>query len=150
MDSNAGELAHAIEEVTENVEKEPLHSLGNDELRGKKVSREKSGVDSSSSEGSSDDGHQLEKPDSHMVNVEDVKDDEEAYAHLPPHERDIVKKQLEMSTVKVSYMTIFRYATRNDILIIIASSICGIAAGAVQPLMTVSCHLCKNYANNNR
>lgn len=143
MDSNAGDLAHAAEEVQGNIEKESLHSLSDDGV--KNIPVEKSEKAPTSSGASSDDGHQLKKLDSTMVKVEDVKNDEEAYAHLPPHERAIVKKQLDIPTVTVTYLTSFRYATRNDILIIIASVICGIAAGAVQPLMTVSCHLDENY-----
>ncbi|KAF2142944.1 uncharacterized protein K452DRAFT_248585 [Aplosporella prunicola CBS 121167] len=56
---------------------------------------------------------------------------------LPEHEQVILKRQLETPPTKVTYFTLYRYATRKDYIIMIVSSICAIAAGAVLPLMTV-------------
>lgn len=139
MDNNAGDLAHAAEDIKMNVEKDSVYNLSNEELRVKNSQLEKSEVVPDSSAASSDDGQQLRKPDSRVLQIKEDKNDEEAYAHLPPHERDVIKKQLEMPTVAVSYLTIFRYATRIDILLIVVSCVSSIAAGAIQPLMTVSC-----------
>lgn len=49
----------------------------------------------------------------------------------------IINEQIEAPEVKVSYGTLFRYATAWDIILIIIASICAIAAGAALPLMTV-------------
>lgn len=56
---------------------------------------------------------------------------------LPDHERQILKRQLDTKPVKTSYKTLYRYATRNDIIISCISAVCAIAGGAVMPLMTI-------------
>ena len=71
------------------------------------------------------DGEQKETPE------------EERFAHLLEHEATILKRQLEIPSVKIGYSSLYRYATRNDILIMIVSAICAIAAGVALPLMTV-------------
>lgn len=48
-------------------------------------------------------------------------------AHLPDHEREILRKQLDTPPVDVSVKTLFRYATRNDLIIMVVSAICAIA-----------------------
>lgn len=73
--------------------------------------------------------------DSKLVKAKPDSDD--ALQHLPPHEREILQRQLHVPEVKVNYFTLFRYATRNDLLIIILSSVCAIGGGAAMPLMTV-------------
>ena len=59
------------------------------------------------------------------------------FAHLPDHEAAVLRKQLDIPPVQVGYFTLFRYATRNDIIIMIVSGLCAIVAGAAMPLMTV-------------
>ncbi|PBP28794.1 ABC transporter [Diplocarpon rosae] len=66
----------------------------------------------------------------------DIKD-EDIYAHLPPAEAEILKRQVNLPALKSSWKALYRYSTRNDILIIVVSAICAIAAGAALPLMTV-------------
>ncbi|CAG7935572.1 unnamed protein product [Penicillium nalgiovense] len=67
-----------------------------------------------------------------------VASDEDAlYAHLPEHEKDILKQQLDAPLVNISYFGLYRYASRIDILIIIISTLCAIAAGAALPLFTI-------------
>ena len=70
-----------------------------------------------------------------------VKEQEEAeedpFAHLPAHEAAVLKRQVDIPPVKVTYMMLYRYATKNDWWIILVSAICAIAAGAVMPLMTI-------------
>lgn len=78
----------------------------------------------------------LTKLDSHIVKVEERKDDD-IYAHLPPDEAAILKRQVDIPVIKAGVKTLYRYSTRNDLLIIFVSSICAIAAGAALPLMTV-------------
>jgi ATP-binding cassette subfamily B (MDR/TAP) protein 1 len=77
----------------------------------------------------------VEKLDSHIVNVADRLED--PYAHLPEHERAILKAQVDTPITNTSWKTLYRYGTRNDFLIMAVSALCAIAAGAALPLMTV-------------
>lgn len=65
-------------------------------------------------------------------------DDDAIFAHLPEHEKEILKKQLDAPNVKISFFGLYRYASRMDVLILVVSAICAIAAGAALPLFTVS------------
>ncbi|KAL2358059.1 P-loop containing nucleoside triphosphate hydrolase protein [Cryomyces antarcticus] len=75
------------------------------------------------------------KLDGQTVKIEEEED--EPYKHLPEHEKQIIKRQLYIPPVKVSFVTLFRYATTNDIVIMAISALCAITGGAVMPLMTV-------------
>ncbi|KAI9807261.1 MAG: GTPase-activating protein [Piccolia ochrophora] len=86
------------------------------------------------SKSSSEDLTALEKLDSRIVKVE-AEDD--PLRHLPEHEKKIILKQTEIPPVNVSYWSLYRFATKNDLIIIAVSSLCAIAGGAVMPLMTV-------------
>jgi ATP-binding cassette, subfamily B (MDR/TAP), member 1 len=78
----------------------------------------------------------LTKADSHIPQgKEDNQDD--IYAHLPAAEAEILKRQVVMPDVKAGVATLYRYSSRQDILIIIVSTIAAIASGAAMPLMTV-------------
>ena len=157
MDSTAGDLNHGVQElnlavertISRNASAENLaytissgekhqSSLPNAPTETKEVENEKHrNSGSPSSSGSSSDVVQMEKLDSHIVKIGEVKKGEEAYAHLPPHEREIVRKQLEIPSTKVGYFTLYRYATRWDLIIVFISCFGAIAGGAVMPLMTV-------------
>ncbi|EAW12516.1 ABC multidrug transporter Mdr1 [Aspergillus clavatus NRRL 1] len=63
--------------------------------------------------------------------------DDALFAHLPEHERAILKKQLDAPDIKVSFGILYRYASRMDIFIILVSTICAIIAGAALPLFTI-------------
>ncbi|KAI9749986.1 MAG: GTPase-activating protein [Chaenotheca gracillima] len=78
----------------------------------------------------------LEKLDSKIVKV-DVPDEGDVFGHLPDHEAAILKRQLDIPPVKVNYLTLYRYATMWDIIILVVSALCAIGGGAVMPLMTV-------------
>ena len=144
MDSTAGDLNSTARDIGANIEKQLSQDLLNDkvsgrDLVGEKHEQEQEQEQEPHSSGSSSDGiEHLKEIDSHIIKVQEVKDGEEAYAHLPPHEKEIVKRQLHMPEIKVTFKTLYRYATRNDLIIIVVSSICAIAGGAVMPLMTVS------------
>ena len=138
MDSTGGDLNHAAKEIEVNEEKQNTYTLEHSDSPEKNVVGEKQEQDPSSSGSSSHDDPALRKLDSKVIKVGDVKQGEEAYAHLPEHEKEVVKRQLDIPSVKVTYWTLFRYATRNDIIILVVSAICAIAGGAVMPLMTVS------------
>ena len=139
MDSTGGDLGHAAQEVDLNIEKQSGRSSSNERSSAPNgVLGEKHELDQHSSGSSSEDVTKMEKLDSRIIKVGEVKDGDEAYAHLPLHEREIVKRQLDIPSVTVTYRTLYRYATRNDLLIVVISSICAIIGGAVMPLMTVS------------
>ncbi len=139
MDSTGGDLSHAAQEVDLNIEKQSVRSSSNSRLSAHgEVVGEKQVPDQHSSGSSSEDVTRLDKLDSRIVKVGEVKDGDEAFAHLPSHERDILRRQLDIPPVTVTYRTLYRYATKNDLLVVVISAICAIIGGAVMPLMTVS------------
>ena len=79
----------------------------------------------------------LHKYDSKIVHIRDVPEGDAALAHLPDHEKAIIKKQLDMPDSKVTYWTLYRYATAFDRMFIAIACFSAIGAGAVLPLMTV-------------
>jgi ATP-binding cassette subfamily B (MDR/TAP) protein 1 len=62
-------------------------------------------------------------------------------AALSDHEKQIIDRQTDAPSVTVSYLSLFRYANKKDVLIMIAALVASIASGAVMPLMTVRFHL---------
>lgn len=78
----------------------------------------------------------LEKADSKAAPVTSA-DDDDPFKHLPSHEAQILKAQVTVPEVKAGFAALYRYASRNDLIIIAVSSVCAIAAGAALPLMTV-------------
>src|SRR5947207_14150601 len=93
-----------------------------------------SSLDSASDSGPED----LKNYDSEIVKIREVPEGDAALAHLPEHERAVLKRQLDVPTVSVSWLKLYRYATRWDKFIVGISAFCAIGAGAVMPLMTVS------------
>lgn len=63
--------------------------------------------------------------------------DGDPYAALPPDEAAILRRQVETPDVKVGITTLYRYATRIDLILIFIGAVCAIASGAILPLMTV-------------
>lgn len=55
--------------------------------------------------------------------------EQDPLGHLPAHEKEILNRQLVVPPVPVTYTTLFRYATKYDILIMIVGAICAIAGG---------------------
>ena len=149
MDSTGGDLNHAVKETEAEIERKQSHDGLSDVVFPRDpVMEEKQEHDLHSSGSSSEDIPKLEKLDSHIIKVPEVKKEDEAYQHLPPHEREIIKRQLDIPTVSVTFKTLYRYATKVDLIIIAVSSICAIAGGAVMPLMTVSTRIqCAYYAS---
>lgn len=72
------------------------------------------------------------------IQVTGQSDEDALYAHLPEHEKQVLKNQLNGPDVKASFGILYRYASTMDTLIMIVSAICAIAAGAALPLFTVS------------
>ena len=85
-------------------------------------------------------GHDEHAPALHKLDSEVITaklDPEEALKLLPASEREIIKRQIDTPEIKITYFTIFRYAKRTDLLILLISTLCAIAGGAALPLMTV-------------
>ena len=164
MDSTAGDLNHGVQEINNNIEHQISHTseFSHHTLHSTRSHQNIPASHSdepvppvppldhdpeknhpaphphpSSSGSSSEDVFKVEKLDSQIIKVNDVKEGEEAWAHLPEHEKEIIKKQLVVPEVKVNYRTLYRYATRNDMIIVAVSIVMAIAGGAVMPLMTV-------------
>ena len=68
---------------------------------------------------------------------EQESEDDDPFGHLPEHEAAILKRQVDIPPVKVTYFMLYRYATRNDFLIMALSGFCAIVGGAAMPLMTI-------------
>lgn len=79
----------------------------------------------------------LEKADSRVVKQIANEEDGDPYKHLPEDKAAILKKQVFTPDVKVGIATLYRYASRNDLLIMAVCAVCAIASGAALPLMTV-------------
>ncbi|KAK3357131.1 P-loop containing nucleoside triphosphate hydrolase protein [Lasiosphaeria hispida] len=79
----------------------------------------------------------LEKADSRVIKPPREAGDDDLYKHLPEREAKVLKDQVYTPDVKVGIATLYRYASRNDLIIIFVASVCAIASGAALPLMTV-------------
>lgn len=58
-------------------------------------------------------------------------------AALSEQEKEIIERQIDAPKLTVGYLALFRYASKNEVLIMVVAFIASIAAGAVMPLMTV-------------
>ena len=83
----------------------------------------------------STDDDALKKLDSKAIAVQSSDDD--PYKHLSTDEAAIIKRQLDIPEVSLTYLSLFRYATFNDKFFIITAGLAAITAGAVLPLMTI-------------
>ncbi|GMG16196.1 unnamed protein product [Aspergillus oryzae] len=72
-----------------------------------------------------------------LADGDQKEEDGDPFKHLPEHERVILKRQVDLPATKVNYMTLYRYATRNDKIILAIASLTAIIGGALMPLMTV-------------
>ncbi|KAK3295645.1 P-loop containing nucleoside triphosphate hydrolase protein [Chaetomium fimeti] len=79
----------------------------------------------------------LTKADTKVVTPKDEETDADPFAHLPEREAKILKDQVYTPDVKVGMATLYRYSSRNDLIILVVSAICAIASGAALPLMTI-------------
>ncbi|EEH49756.1 uncharacterized protein PADG_05835 [Paracoccidioides brasiliensis Pb18] len=90
-----------------------------------------------SGSGSAASNEDLRKLDSRVVAAPEEKDLDVALAHLPEQEQEILKEQLDIPDVKVTYLTLFRYATKADVVLLLLGSFTSIAGGALLPLFTI-------------
>ncbi|KAG0129075.1 P-loop containing nucleoside triphosphate hydrolase protein [Tuber indicum] len=79
----------------------------------------------------------LDRLDSHIVHVSEDGGEDDPLGHLPPEEAEIIRKQLDIPKIDPNYFTLFRFASRNDIIIIVISIIAAVIGGAAMPLMTI-------------
>ncbi|KAM0338466.1 hypothetical protein ACHAPU_011319 [Fusarium lateritium] len=79
----------------------------------------------------------LQKADSAVIVPPKASSLEDHFEHLPPDEAEVLRRQVISPEVKQGVAVLYRYASRNDIIVIIISAICSIAGGAALPLMTV-------------
>ncbi|CAZ82915.1 unnamed protein product [Tuber melanosporum] len=79
----------------------------------------------------------LDRLDSHIVHVSEDGGEDDPLGHLPPEEAEIIRKQLDIPNIDPNYFTLFRFASRNDIIIIVISIIAAVIGGAAMPLMTI-------------
>lgn len=63
--------------------------------------------------------------------------EEDLYAHLSPDQAEVLKRQVFTPDVKRGAGVIYRYSSRNDLIILTVCSFCSIASGAALPLMTI-------------
>ena len=73
-----------------------------------------------------------------LANEKDSEKTRNSAQLLNEDEKAIIEDQLHIPEVKVGYFSLYRYANKKEIAIMLVSSIAAIAAGAVLPLMTVS------------
>ncbi|KAK7740584.1 hypothetical protein SLS53_005429 [Cytospora paraplurivora] len=78
----------------------------------------------------------LRKLDSAVIKPDDGKKND-PYENMSPEEADILKRQVETPDVKIGLATLYRYATRTDLILIFIGSVSAIASGAILPVMTV-------------
>ncbi|DAA77304.1 TPA_exp: putative ABC multidrug transporter [Trichophyton benhamiae CBS 112371] len=101
------------------------------------VSKQENRNPASSASSTSDKEKVAKKGNSDATKNSTPEDLDAQLAHLPEHEREILKQQLFIPEVKATYGTLFRYATRNDMIFLAIVSLASIAAGAALPLFTV-------------
>ncbi|RMD43465.1 hypothetical protein DV735_g1651, partial [Chaetothyriales sp. CBS 134920] len=72
-----------------------------------------------------------------VIEAGEPQDDDAALAHLSEPEREVLKRQLDIPDVKVTYKSLFRYATTWDMVFLAIAALASIGGGAALPLMTV-------------
>lgn len=109
---------------------------GTEKKAGYKPADEKAALNKAADDESNDSHVDLGKLDSQAPNCVREKD-ADPYAALAPEEAAILKRQVETPDIKVGIVSLYRYATRIDLILIFIGAVCAIASGAILPLMTV-------------
>lgn len=95
------------------------------------------GNSSSSNSGSEKNGQpDLSKVDSVVVNLNNAEEND-LFAHLPAHEREILKRQVDIPNAEVGFVQLYRFATTWDMVIVAFCALAAIISGALLPVMTV-------------
>ncbi len=79
---------------------------------------------------------EIQKLDSKVIKVE-ASEEDDPFKNLPADEALVLKRQVDVPVVSTSFKQLYRYATRNDKIIVSISVLCSIGGGAALPLMTV-------------
>lgn len=69
--------------------------------------------------------------------VIESKSEEDEFAHLPEDEAAILRNQVKIDPSKISYFTLYRYATTTDKLLLAVAHFAAIASGAATPMYTL-------------
>lgn len=131
-----GDLAADTRAIEQNVEEKGRFNIERKGMGEAAAENEKRQSAGSSSESASEHGD-LKKFDSKIVKIRDVPEGDAALAHLPEHEQLVLKRQIDIPSVSVSWLKLYRYATFWDLVIVWTAAFCAIGGGAVMPLMTV-------------
>lgn len=92
----------------------------------------------SGAKGNNDERTAIEKADSKAPkSAGNQEEKHDPYENLSENEAEIIKRQVETQDVVPNVRILYRYASRNDMFILIVSAVMAIAAGAALPLMTV-------------
>ena len=143
-----GDLAAGTRAIEENIEEKQRSEQERKDAKTLVTENEKRHSAGSSSDSASDSGpDDLKLYDSKIVKIRDVPEGDAALAHLPEHERAVLKRQLDIPTVSVSWLNLYRYATMWDKVIVGMAVFGAIGAGAVMPLMTVCTSLYQTKCN---
>ncbi|KAK9313930.1 P-loop containing nucleoside triphosphate hydrolase protein [Lipomyces starkeyi] len=65
----------------------------------------------------------------------DIHTDE--FSHLPPREAKILRDQVVVEPVNVTFLSMYRYATKSDAALLILTAIVAIAEGTIRPLISL-------------
>lgn len=62
---------------------------------------------------------------------------EDPLGHLPPDERAVIERQINIPEVSVNFFGLYRFATPMDKFLVVLGTFTAIVAGALLPLMTI-------------
>ncbi|KAI5790235.1 P-loop containing nucleoside triphosphate hydrolase protein [Geopyxis carbonaria] len=64
-------------------------------------------------------------------------EEQDEMAHLSEHERQILKRQIDVPDVKLNFFSLYKFATTNDRIFAVIGVITSIIGGAILPVMTI-------------
>ncbi|TGZ77818.1 abc transporter [Ascodesmis nigricans] len=72
------------------------------------------------------------------INIPDADDkQEDPLAHLPENDKAIIKRQIDIPDVKVTFFNLYRFASTLDLVLVFIGVVTNIISGAILPLMTI-------------
>lgn len=113
--------------------KQPEPAIPLEDTNSRASSATMGGMDKALAEGEKDPGSAPDTPGLPGEKEEPV----DPMSLLPEHEAEILRRQIETPERSYGLGSLWRYATRNDLIIITVASICSIASGAALPCMTI-------------
>ncbi|KAI5854657.1 ABC transporter [Tricharina praecox] len=97
---------------------------------------EKQAIAPASSSSSSADSS-LQRLDSHIQVKKSEGQQEDELSHLPENEREIIRRQIDVPVVDLSYWSLFRFSSTNDLIFIAIGCVTAVIGGAILPTMTI-------------